>query len=254
MLPKESLHPAQEGKVNHHRIKKIIIGAVIVPVILFILLLVYVFVSDVFYRSKNIKQGNYDVLDKFNTTTKTPTPTNTYDVAKQDLIEGLGNPSFGTNKPKLTIVEFSDFACPYCKASSAGLRELANAYQAEVKLVFRDWPGHTNSVALALAAHCAGEQGKFWEMHDKLYLNQSAAFGADKNDLAVLANDLGIYNEQFQACFDTQKYLGRIQKNIMDSETLGIKGTPTWFFNGEKLEGELTKQNLEEIIRQYVTK
>lgn len=242
MFPKET--------TRHHRIKKIIIGIIIIPIALFLVLIIISFVSNVFYRSTNIQQGNYSIFQK--TTTPTATPTNLYDKKKQALIEGLGNQTLGSKNPKLTIVQFADFACPYCKTSYANLRELILLYQDDVKLVFRDWPGHSNSLSLALAAHCAGEQNKFWEMHDQLYLNQTATFGAEKNDLANLVFELGIYNQQFQNCFDSQKYLSRIQKNVIDAETLGVKGTPTWFFNGNKIEGELTKSDLEKIIKDYV--
>lgn len=167
-------------------------------------------------------------------------------------MEGLGNQSIGASQPKLTIVEFADFACPYCKGSANDLRKVVDLYKDKVKLVFRDWPGHDNSVSLAMAAYCAGEQNKFWEMHDLLYQNQNTAFGADKNDLALLANELGIYNEKFQTCFDNQKYLYLIQKNITDGQILEVKGTPTWFFNGDRIEGQLNKQDLENIIKEYV--
>jgi len=240
-----------QEKSRHHRIKKIIIGAIVVPVVLFILLIIYSFVANVFYRSDNIKKGNYDVINQ--PVSQSNTPKVLYSEQKKKLVEGLGNQTFGAENPKVTIVEFADFACPYCKASFTSLREVSTLYKDKVKLIFRDWPGHTNSVSLAMAAHCAGEQGKFWEMHDKLYANQSETFGADKNDLATLASELGIYNDQFQTCFDNQKYLSRIQKDIVDGETLGVIGTPTWFFNGEKVEGELTKLDLEKIIKQYDT-
>jgi protein-disulfide isomerase len=99
-----------------------------------------------------------------------------------------------------------------------------------------------------MGAYCAGEQGKFWEMHDKLFLSQAETFGANKNDLAVLAQQLGIYNTQYQSCFDNQKYLSRIRQNYLDSQTLGVKGTPTWFFNGQKVEGQLSSNDLEKLI------
>ncbi|MCX6793182.1 MAG: thioredoxin domain-containing protein [Candidatus Falkowbacteria bacterium] len=243
--------------VRYHRRIKIITGIIAIPIALIVIAIIFVFVSSVFYRSEKIKQGDYTAITQTNNSiTENVTPNtnieNLYDTTKQKLIEGLGNQSFGSENPKLTIVEFADFACPYCKASYPGLRELATVYKDKVKVVFRDWPGHTNSLSLALAAHCSGEQGKFWEMHDKLYASQSTSFGADKNDLATLVAELGIYNEQFQSCFDNQKYLFRVQKNIADGQDLGIKGTPTWFFNGNKVEGELSQQDLEKIIKQYV--
>jgi protein-disulfide isomerase len=248
MLPIEPIRPVSVNGASH-RIKKIIIGVILVPVILLAMLMILIFVANVLERSKNIQQGNYTG----NKTTATSAD-NSYTGERQKLIEGLGNQSFGATEPKVTIVEFADFACPYCKQSYTALRSISTLYKDTVKVIFRDWPGHTNSISLALAAYCAGEQNKFWEMHDLLYLNQSDTFGADKNDLANLANELNIYNTQFQTCFDTQKYLPYIKKNVADSETLGVKGTPTWFINGTKIEGSLTSQDLENIIKSYVSK
>lgn len=240
MLPSEPL--------RHHRIKKIVIGIIVVPIALFLMLLIVGLVASVFERSKQIESGNYNIIKQ----AETNAPTDSYTEAERRLIEGIGTQSFGASAPKLTIVEFADFACPYCRSSFPGLRELSVKYQDSVKLIFRDWPGHKYSIQLAQSAYCAGEQGKFWEMHDKLYFNQSETFGEDKNDLARLASELNVYNEQFQSCFDSQKYLTLIQKNTLDSQTLGVAGTPTWFFNGTKIEGALTKTELEELIKVYV--
>ncbi len=234
--------------LRHHRIKKIIIGIIVVPIALFIILIMYGFVASIFKQSEQINSGNYSA----NTANPTSTPANVYTDEERLLIEGTNTQRYGSDKPQLTIVEFADFACPYCLASAPGLRELAFKYKDTVSIIFRDWPGHQNSISLALGAYCAGEQNKFWEMHDALYRNQSESFGSDKNDIATLALTLGVYNQQFQECFDSKKYLSLIQKNTADSQTLGVKGTPTWFFNDTKVEGALTKTELEQLIQRYV--
>lgn len=238
MLPTET--------IRHHRIKKIIIGVIIVPIALFVMLLLVGFVANVLNRSQRISQGDY---------TMETTPTSTvseYSGEQKTLIEGVGTQSIGATEPQLTIVEFADFACPFCLASFPALRQASVIHKDKVKIIFRDWPGHTYSIQLALSAYCAGEQGKFWEMHDKLYQHQSDTFGADKNDLAQLASELGIYNQQFQTCFDSQKYLSLIKKNYADSQTLQVKGTPTWFFNGKKYEGAISVDDLETIINELL--
>ncbi len=240
MLPTET--------VRHHRIKKIIIGIIIVPIALFLMLLIVGFVANVFNRSQLISEGNFSS----NSATVDQSISSEYSGTQKLLIEGQNNPSFGSTDPKLTIVQFADFQCPFCKASFPALRQLSLQYQDKVKVIFRDWPAHEHSVQLALGAYCAAEQNKFWEMHDKLYQNQSDTFGANKNDLARLASELGIYNEQFRSCFDSQKYLSQIQKNYSDSQALSVKGTPTWFFNGKKVEGAVSAQDLETVIQSYV--
>jgi len=238
MLPKDP--------VRHHRIKKIVIGIITVPTLLFLALIITGFVISVFQRSAQIKNNSLS-SSKIDAQNIVP-----YLGERKNLIEGQSLYYLGSNNPKLTIVEFADYACPYCKSSFRGLRELAFKYQDSVKIIVRDWPGHDYSISLAMTAHCAGEQGKFWEMHDSLYDAQSDSFGADKNDLAQLASNLNIYNTQFQECFDSKKYLSNIQKNVTDAEALEVAGTPTWFFNGNKVEGELGILDLEKIIKQYV--
>lgn len=231
-----------------HRIRNIILSVVLIPLTLFLALLVVGFVADVLLRSERIKNKDYSLTPS---TTQQPIDS-TYDEKTRLQVEGQNNPSFGSENPKVTIVEFSDFACPFCKASFPAIREIGLKYKEDVKIVYRDWPGHEHSLSLAMAAYCAGEQDKFWEMHDKLFQNQSETFGADKNQLAALAQQLGIYNEDFQTCFDSQKYLPQIKKNFTDSEILGVAGTPTWFINGRKIEGQLSATDLEKIISPYL--
>lgn len=232
-----------------HRLRNIILSVVIIPLSLFVTLLIVGFVADILIRSQRIQNNDYSPIIP---TTIQQSSINNYDEQTRKKIEGENNPSFGSTNPKVTIVEFSDFACPFCKASFPAIREVGLKYQENVKVIFRDWPGHEYSLPLALAAYCSGEQGKFWEMHDKLFQNQSDTFGKDKNQLAALAQQLGIYNEDFQTCFDSQKYLPQIKKNYIDSEILGVAGTPTWFINGTKIEGELSSADLEKIISPYL--
>lgn len=229
-----------------HRLRDTILTIVLIPVALLLAILCLGFISDIFVRSERIRQGDYTAHDT------TPDQTNLVYQGNQALIEGKNNYSFGATEPRVTIVEFSDFACPFCLASFPALREVSVKYQNQVKVIFRDWPGHDYSLSLALAAYCAGEQGKFWEMHDKLFQNQSETFGSDKNQLAMLAQQLGIYNTQFQTCFDSQKYLPQIRANFVDSQTLGVTGTPTWFINGHKIEGQLSAGELEQLLAPYL--
>lgn len=244
MLPTNQINPVNNG-VNKHRVKKIITGIILVPIILFVMLIMVSFVANVLSRSKRISQGDYSLNGQ------SQIPAETYGESQRRLIEGIGNQFIGAANPKLTIVEFADFACPYCRESYPALRELSLQYPNDIKIIFRDWPGHLYSTQLALAAYCAGEQNKFWEIHDRLYQNQSETLGADKNDLARIAISAGIYNEQFQSCFDSQKYLPVIEQNLADSKTLGVRGTPTWFINGEKVEGTLLSADWDNILKLY---
>lgn len=171
------------------------------------------------------------------------------DEATRKKIEGENNYWIGAANPKITIVEFGDFNCPYCKNSFPTIRALGLKYKDSIKIIFRDMPLLSGSVDLALAGRCAGEQGLFWPMHDKLYLNQ----GVDSLEkLYELANQIGADNAKFQTCFKSKKYLSQITKNFSDGEELGVKGTPTWFVNGVKVEGDVPYNTFEQIIEQLL--
>ncbi|HTW96724.1 MAG TPA: thioredoxin domain-containing protein [Candidatus Methylomirabilis sp.] len=163
--------------------------------------------------------------------------------------------SFGTSSPRLTIVEFSDFACPFCQESYPALRELGLKYKNSVQIIFKDFPIHADSLYLALAARCAGEQGLFWPMHDKLFAMQGQFATTSLPDLAV---SVGADKTKFSACLTGQKYLTDIRADYADGQTLDsngnplVSGTPTFFFNGYKAVGEIPKDKFEEIIRQFL--
>lgn len=166
---------------------------------------------------------------------------------RYDIPESRGY-SLGPDGAKITIVEFSDFACPYCREEYPIVRQLAAKYKGSVKIIYRDYPLHENSVALALAARCAGEQGFFWPMHDKLFAAQGSFSAAD---LPGMAASVGADKAKFSACYDAQKYLTDIQKDLSDAEYLKLKGTPTFFINGYKFEGAIPLENFEEILKEF---
>ncbi len=157
--------------------------------------------------------------------------------------------SFGTSTPKVTVVEFSDFACPYCQEDYTAVREISVKYKNSVKLIFKDFPLHDNSLDLALAARCAGEQGLFWAMHDKLFALQGQFETSSLPDLAV---SVGANRTVFTNCFTSQKYLNAIRADYADGQSLGVIGTPTFFINGYKIEGEIPEDKFEQIIQQFL--
>jgi len=173
-----------------------------------------------------------------------------YTQQRQKEVEGENNPWFGSTDPKVTIVEFVDYSCSMCKNSYSTIREISLIYQNNVKIIIRDFPGYEQSLNLAMAAHCAKEQGLFWQMHDKLFQNQGVN---QREQLIELANQIGADLTRFTDCFDQQKYLKQIQENFSAGQNLGVTGTPTWFINGVKIEGdipyELFIQIMEELIQ-----
>lgn len=161
----------------------------------------------------------------------------------------------GSDTAILTIVEFSDFACPYCQQAYPVLKKIAAKYPGKVKIIFRDLPLHENSVDLAMAARCAGEQGLFWEMHDQLFSNQSIlkTTGTElKTTLYSLAGSIGVNNIAFDSCYADKKYLNNISSDYADATTLKLKGTPSWFINNKLLSGYIPEDKFLSILDSYL--
>ena len=186
--------------------------------------------------------------------------TNSYnqEITNQKTIEELINPGtgyfLGTNNAILTIVEFSDFACPYCEASHSILKKIVNKYPGKVKIFYRDLPLHENSIDLSMAARCAGEQGSFWEMHDQLFANQDnlKVTGDElKTILYNLAGSLGLEEKAFSSCYENKKYLNDISADYADATTLQIKGTPSWFLNNQLVSGHIPEKDFLNLLETY---
>jgi protein-disulfide isomerase len=160
-------------------------------------------------------------------------------------IEGINNYWLGSANPKLTIVEFGDFNCSLCKNSYSKMREISLKYKENVKIIYRDFPNFENSINKAMAARCAGEQGLFWLMHDKLFQNLDTT---SNDELISLAMQVGVNSAKFATCLNSNKYLQDIQKDYSDAEGLELIGTPTWFFNGYKIEGDIPYDTFIKIV------
>jgi len=167
-----------------------------------------------------------------------PSVTVTYDPARVK----------GDPKAPITIVEFSDFQCPYCKKSESTLHELLTKYSGRVKLAYLDFPLreiHPQAQNAAEAARCAGEQGKFWEYHDALYAEQSKLDGAE---LLVHARALHLDEKSFQSCLSSGKFKSKIEADLAQGSKVGVAGTPGFFVNGVFLSGARPEADFEKII------
>lgn len=161
-------------------------------------------------------------------------------------IEGEDAYWLGSAKPKLTIVEFGDFSCVACKNSFSTLREISLKYKDKVKIIFRDLPIISEySIKLSLGAKCAGEQGLFWPMYDKLYLNQGIS---TNQEIKNVFSQIGGNPDKFAKCLDSMKYYKDIQKDIADADALGLKGTPSWFINGNNINGEIPRDVFLDLV------
>ncbi len=170
--------------------------------------------------------------------------------AYEDLINGPGGYSLGSLTPKITVIEFTDFACPFCKESASEIRSLMEKYKDNVKLVVRDYPIHDTSIDLALAARCAGDQGKYWEAYDSLFANQDNLKSTTtiKADLLSWADFLNLDKTKFTTCLDSRGYVSLIKRDYEDGNRLQIKGTPTWFVNYYPITGYYPANKFEELF------
>jgi protein-disulfide isomerase len=153
----------------------------------------------------------------------------------------------GSAKPKVVIVFFSDFACPYCQQTFGKLREASIRHADAVKLIYRDFPMHEESLTLAMSARCAGEQGLFWPMHDKLFQNPGLSTA---EEMGALATQIGADTARFRQCLDSRKHYDRIKQDADDGTRYGVEGTPTIFINGHKLTGAISQEILEKAINE----
>ncbi len=175
-------------------------------------------------------------------------------VSQEDLVRlsSASAGSMGNPKAKLTIVEFIDFDCPYSKESFAPVREMVSKYQDQVHFLVRDFPlqdVHPRALSEAVAARCAGAQGKFWAYHDKLFMNQENH--ADE-DLARYAREVGADGATFDACARSSVFNGAVQQDVQDGLRADVEGTPTFFFNGIKVQGALDAPTLEFLIKKFL--
>ena len=145
-----------------------------------------------------------------------------------------GAPVRGAPMAPVTIVEFSDFQCPYCGAAHAELGRLLGEFEGQVKLVFKHFPlgGHERAMPAARAAQAAAAQGKFWEMHDLLFEHQSALEDAD---LERYARELGLDIDRFKSDMSAPTTQERIDSDRSEGERLMVRGTPTMYVDGRLL-------------------
>jgi protein-disulfide isomerase len=159
----------------------------------------------------------------------------------------------GDSKAPVTIVEFSDFSCPYCRKVESTLNELLAKYPGKVKLGYRDFPLrqlHPQAQLAAEASRCAVEQGKYWEYHDVLFANPEKQ---QRDDLIGYARTLKMDDKQFDACLSSGKFKPQIDQDIQMGTRLGIVATPGFFVDGIFLNGAQPAAAFEQIIDQELS-
>lgn len=179
-----------------------------------------------------------------------PTPT----APTVDMVKLIDDDTVkGDAKAPVTIVEFSDYQCPFCTRFYQTEKQIDEQYvkTGKVKFVYRDFPlsFHQNAQKAAEAAECAGEQGKYWEMHDKLFDNSQAdGTGLNTADLKKYAVDLSLDTTKFNTCLDTGAMAKEVQKDFNDGQAAGIQGTPGFFVNGVPISGAQPFSAFQQVI------
>ena len=164
------------------------------------------------------------------------------------------SPVLGNPDAPVTIVEFSDYQCPFCQRGASTLKELYQKYPNDVRIVFKNYPlpFHKEAPAASKAALAAAEQGKYWEMHDKLFDNYKK-FKANASDMksfaAGLAKDIGLDVAKFNTAFDKPEYDKMIQEDMALGGKIGVRGTPHFFINGVRISGAQPLEKFEEIFK-----
>jgi protein-disulfide isomerase len=154
---------------------------------------------------------------------------------KQDIKLGDA-PVMGPASAKVLVVAFSDFQCPFCSRAVPTLKQIEQDYKGKIRVAFKQMPlpFHDHAHLAAEAALAANEQGKFWEMHDKLFANQQAL---ERANLDQYAQDLGLNMSKFRAALDSGKFKEKVDSDAKEGAAVGATGTPTFFINGHKLVG-----------------
>ena len=163
------------------------------------------------------------------------------------FVDVAGAPTRGPANAPITIVEFSDFQCPFCSRGFQTLNEIEKKYQGKVKVVFKQnpLPFHNNAMPAAEASLVAAEQGKFWPMYDKLFQNQQKL---DRDALDQYAKEIGLDMAKFKAEMDSHKFAAKVQADLKQGQSIGVTGTPTFVINGHKLVGAQPAEAFSQLI------
>lgn len=234
-------------------------GIAFLTVLAFILLIVLTFAGFFVYYSIKLKFGDAGQLVKEFSFTPTAEQTTGSILEKFSRVEKpaqyirQSNPVLGSEKAKITIIEFVDFECSYSREAYATMKSVAQKYNSVVRLVFKHLPAeqlHPDAGVAASAATCAQAQGKFWEYHDRLFETRQLDSASLLNDAKIL----GLNTSQFNLCLTENKFEKEITQDMFDATQLGLEGTPTYIVNGYKIPGSLNSEQWDKIILELLQK
>lgn len=165
----------------------------------------------------------------------------------------IADPQLGTADALVKITVFSDFSCGSCATLDSMLMEFLLKYPEETLLVWKDMPNetrHSEALRAALAARCAGKQGKFWEYHAQLFARQSQ-LGEDLYH--TLAGEIGLDTPSFALCLEQEETRPLVERTLSEGFALDITATPTFFVNGERFTGSLSKTDVERVLHEALS-
>jgi len=172
-----------------------------------------------------------------------------FEVVTQD------SPFKGNEDAKVTIVEYSDFQCPYCSKATKTVSDLEKKYGKKVKIVFKHFPlpFHNQAKLASEASMCANAENSklFWKMHDEMFNDQTKL---DQDNLMKLAQKIGLKADKFKTCLESGQFRARVEADVLEGNKLGIKSTPTFFVNGYLVSGAQPIEVFSEIIDEELSK
>ncbi len=159
----------------------------------------------------------------------------------------------GPKDAPVTIVEFSDFQCPYCSRVTPTLKQVYERYGDKIRVLYREYPlpMHPQAPKAAEAGECANEQGKFWEMHDRMFADQAKL---QPDDLKASAAAIGLDAAKFNECLDSGRNGAIVKRDMAEGERFGVNGTPAFFINGRPLTGAMPFDNFVKVIDEELTR
>jgi len=190
-------------------------------------------------RMKNYRAGLESLRKKWSVIVNLP-------LAPAQSLDDDQSPAQGTSQAAVTILEFSDFECPFCLQVQDALKQVMERYGGDVRLVFKHLPleGHRNSLPAARAAYCAAEQDPFWQFHDALFATRNLS-----PDLFIgLAANLGLGREKFTACLSAERSRTAVLKDLELAQRFRIDSTPSFVINGKLVKGALTFPQFQSLI------
>ncbi|MFO0764724.1 MAG: DsbA family protein [Patescibacteria group bacterium] len=223
--------------------------------LLFLLLLVVgalAFAHQVYTYYSGIRSGEIDPVFERTFGSSVSSKAVSPNVTKSDLLRLQSDdvPSIGSKDAPVVMVEFLDYGCPFCRQSFEHVRQLVTDRPNDVRLIVRDFPIeylHPGATKAAMAARCVNQidPSKFWSYHDRLFLNQQF----EDKDLQRYAQESGVSPASLEECLKSERTRSLVETDIALGLQTGVQGTPTFFFNGHRVQGALDREAFDAIIK-----